>query len=56
MMQYVVFKHGDKELAAYTLFGTFAGEAEATAQLLAAERNIPRDEITISIQDRRSRK
>lgn len=36
-----VFSYNHKELAAYTIDGTFAGELEATKELLAAENGIP---------------
>lgn len=57
MEQWAVFR--DKEtrqkLTAYTIRGTFAGEAEATADLLAAENGITREQITIAIETRESK-
>lgn len=49
---YAVFHHGDKELLAYTLRGTFAGEKDATIELLAGERGIPGNEITVTVEKR----
>lgn len=40
------------ELCAYTLEGTFAGEMQATKELLAAEHNIAVEDISVAIQQR----
>ena len=52
MEDYVVFKDKQTglELMSYTVRGTFRGEAEATADLLAYEKNIPREQIVISTE------
>ena len=41
-----------KELCAYTVEGTFAGEMRSTKKLLAAEHNIAVEDITVAIQQR----
>lgn len=48
--QWLVFYHGEKELAAYTLRGTFAGERQATIELLASEKGIPESEIHAAVE------
>ena len=45
---WIVFKAHGKELAAYTAAHTFPGEAENTVSLLAYERGISPEEITVS--------
>lgn len=52
METYLVFYHGEKELAAYTLRGTFPGERAATIELLAYENNIRPEEIQTAYEDR----
>lgn len=52
MVQWVVFYHGKQELAAVTLQGLFPGEVRETIALLAYERGIPSQEISVSLQDR----
>lgn len=52
METYLVFYHGEKELAAYTLRGTFPGEMEATKELLAYENNITVAEIRATKETR----
>ena len=42
-----------RELLAYTIRGTFAGERAATIELLAAENDIDPERITTTIEDRR---
>jgi len=42
---YVVFYWRDIELFRYTLYGEGEGEREATAGLLAYEKDIPEEEI-----------
>lgn len=56
MEQWVVFrdKETGEELAAYTIRGTFAGEAKATAELLAAERGLPPERITATRTNRKA--
>lgn len=44
---WAVFYLEDKELSSYTLRGTFPGEAEATAELLASENGVPVEAIRI---------
>lgn len=41
-----------KELCAYTAEETFAGEMQATKELLAAEHNIAVEDISVAIQQR----
>lgn len=53
--QWLVFYHGEEELASYTLRGTFPGEAEATAELLAYENNITKKAIRMTIEARGDR-
>lgn len=48
--QWLVFYHGEKELAAYTLRGTFAGERQATIELLAYENGISESEIRTVVE------
>ena len=45
--QYAVFYYEGKELAAYTIRGSFSGERAATLELLAYENNISADEIKV---------
>lgn len=53
MRKWIVFYNSTgKELLAYTERGTFAGEREATIDLLAYERGIPAQEIIIKEEDR----
>ena len=54
MEQWAVFrdKETGQELGAYTIRGTFAGEAKATAELLAAENGITPEQITVTIENR----
>lgn len=49
-----VFYNGKtgEEYTAYTIRGTFNGEEEATAELIAAEHHINREEIKIRIERR----
>ena len=49
---WAVFYLWDKELAAYTLRGTFSGEAEATAELLAYENGVPVEAIRMVYERR----
>ena len=54
MEQWAVFRNKEtgKELAAYTIRGTFEGEARATVDLLAAENGIKPAQITVAIENR----
>ena len=52
MEKYLVFYHGQKELAAYTLRGTFPGEREATIELLAHENGISPQAIHTEHEER----
>jgi hypothetical protein len=53
MRKWIVFCDSKgKELAAYTEAGTFAGEQESTAELLAFENGIQLEEITIKEVER----
>lgn len=45
--EYLVFYHNKKELAAYTIRGTFEGELEATKELLAYENGISTEAICV---------
>lgn len=49
---WVVFYYEGRELASYTLRGTFPGELEATAAELAAEKNIPLEGIRWVVENR----
>ena len=51
--QWLVFRHEGREICAYTLRGTFPGEREETIKLLAHEKGIPAEEITVTIENRR---
>lgn len=54
--RWMVFYHGEKELAAYTLRGTFKGEAEATIEQLALEHGIPKEAIRVTCEMRGGKK
>ena len=45
-------KNTGEEYASYTIVGTFKGEDEATAELIAFEEGIDRAEIEIRIEKR----
>ena len=47
-----VFYHNEKELCAYTLKGTFAGEEQSTKEYLAFEKGIDISEIKVVIEER----
>lgn len=52
MVEYwVVFidKNTGKHLCRYTVEGTFSGEARATRELLANEKNIPIEDIDVKL-------
>lgn len=50
--KWIVFYHGDRELCAYTAFGTVPGEIDATKELLAYENNIPQEDIRVVVEKR----
>lgn len=52
MEKWKVFYYQEKELGAYTLEGTFAGEEEATKELLASENQIAVEDIKVVIEER----
>lgn len=52
MEKYLVFYLDNKELAAYTVRGTFPGEKEATIELLAIENNTAPERIRTAYEDR----
>lgn len=54
MEQWLIFKDKQtgRELCAYTLRGTFPGEREATARMLAAENGISESRIETRIEAR----
>lgn len=48
---WIVFYYLDwQEMAAYTVRGAFAGELQATKELLAYEHNIPVSDITAKVE------
>lgn len=47
-----VFYHNEKELCAYTMEGTFAGEEQNTKEYLAFEKGINITEIRVVIEER----
>lgn len=49
-MKWVVFKRGDRILAAYTIKGTFPGELRATKELLAAENRCRPEDIKVELR------
>lgn len=53
---WIVFYHQEKEIAAYTVCGTFQGERQATIDLLAAERGIDPADITTKIEERKAKR
>ena len=57
MEDYVVLRDKQTGLElSYTVRGTFRGEADATAELLSYERKIPREQIEITIEKRKTSK
>ena len=52
MEEWLVFWHNGKEIGAYTIRGTFAGERAATIELFAEGYNIPEKEIYTTIERR----
>ncbi|WP_409969642.1 hypothetical protein RFF05_06950 [Bengtsoniella intestinalis] len=49
---WIVFRLGDKELASCTMKGSFMGEVQATAELLASEHGVDTSEILVTIEAR----
>lgn len=49
---WIVFLLDGKELASYTLAGTFPGEREATRELLAYENDVPVSSIYVAVINR----
>lgn len=47
-----VFYLNGKELCAYTLEGSFAGEEQATKEMLAYDHNVSVDDIEVRIEKR----
>lgn len=52
MEKWKVFYYNGKELGAYTVYGTFSGEEEATKELLANENKIKAEDIKVVIEER----
>lgn len=48
MELWITFSSGGKELVAYTVKGTFAGEVAATLKSIEVERGIPEDQVMVS--------
>lgn len=44
---WLIFTLDGKEIAAYSIKGTFSGELEATKDLLAFENHCPKEEIKV---------
>lgn len=49
----VFYLHGWEELAAYTLRGSFAGEAIETKKLLAYQHGVKEEDISIRYEERK---
>ena len=52
MEKWKVFRLNGKELCAYTIYGTFDGEEEATIELLAEENNCKKSDIIVTIEEK----
>jgi hypothetical protein len=52
MEKYLVFTLNGKEIMAYTIYGTFPGEKQATLELLAYENNCKLEDIKTHIEVR----
>ena len=50
MKEWFVFKHNGRELMRMTVSGYVVGEIKSTLELLSYEKNIPIEEITVSIE------
>ncbi|MEG1562181.1 MAG: hypothetical protein RR365_00810 [Bacteroides sp.] len=56
MSEWIAFyAPGGKELGAYTLRGTFAGELQATKELLASENGLKPEKITAKLENRKEK-
>lgn len=56
MSEWIAFYTPDgKELGAYTLRGTFAGELQATKELLASENGLKPEDITAKLENRKEK-
>ena len=49
---WIVFYHGERELSACTVRGSFPGEIAATKELLAHENGIPCESIQVKVEKR----
>ncbi len=49
---WIVFYHGERELSACTVRGSFPGEIAATKELLAHENGIPCESIQVEVENR----
>ncbi len=49
---WIVFYHGERELSACTVRGSFPGEIAATKELLAHENGIPCESIRVAVESR----
>ena len=50
---WIVFYYLDwMEMAAVTVRGSFAGEVQATKELLACEHHVPIDDISVRVEQR----
>ena len=52
MKLWKVFYLNGKELMAYTMLGTFAGEEQATKEMLAYDHNVSVDDIEVKVEER----
>lgn len=52
MEKWKVFRLNGKELCAYTIYGTFDGEEQATLELLAEENNCKMSDIVVTIEEK----
>lgn len=50
MKEWFVFKHNGRELMRMTVNGYVIGEIQSSLELLSYEKNIPIDEINVSIE------
>lgn len=54
MVQWIVFRNQNgKELCAYTVHSTFAGEMQATREMIAYENGIDPNSIRVTVEQRR---
>ena len=53
MKEWIVFYHNDNELAAITVYELMYEEIPRTKELLAYEKGISPDEITIKVEQRK---